>query len=236
MYPFLKRTIDLFVALVTIIILSPFLIIICIALLLTGEHEVFYFQERIGFKNKTFNICKFATMLKNSPNLGTGSITLRDDPRVTSVGKFLRQSKINELPQVLNILKGDMTLVGPRPHMEFDFNHYPEHIKKTVFNVKPGITGIGSIVFRDQEMIFTKAKMDPHKYYKKYMAPYKGELEIWYQNNMSFFTDIKIIFLTAWVILFPSPNLVYNVFPTLPKEKKFPTYEELSEEERIELS
>ena len=236
MYHFIKRLIDIIASLIVILILAPFFIIIVLALLLTDEHEVFYFQERIGFKNQTFNICKFATMLKNSPNMGTGSITLRGDSRVTSVGKYLRISKINELPQVWNILKGDMTLVGPRPHMEFDFNHYPEHIKKIVFNVKPGITGIGSIVFRDQEMIFSKAKMDPHKYYKKYMAPYKGELEIWYQNNMSFWTDIRIIFLTAFVIISPESELVYDVFKTLPPKRNFPIYEELSQEERVTLS
>lgn len=235
-YKLVKRVVDIVVAVLVLILLLPLFLIVVVVLLMTGEHTVFYRQKRIGYKNKEFFIWKFATMLKDSPNMGTGSITLRGDPRVTTVGRFLRQSKINELPQVINLFTGDMTLVGPRPHMMFDFNHYPEHIKKIIFNVKPGITGIGSIVFRDQEMIMTKAKMDPHKYYKKYLAPYKGELEMWYQENQSLMTDSKIIILTAFVIVSSKIDLVNIFFKNLPVAEKFPTYDELSEEERIELS
>ena len=105
MYPFFKRLFDLIVAGVAFIILLPFMLPIVIILLLTGEHYVFYLQKRIGYKNKYFNIIKFATMLKNSPNLGTGLITVRKDPRLLPIGGFLRMTKINELPQILNVLK-----------------------------------------------------------------------------------------------------------------------------------
>jgi len=199
-----------------------------VLLLLTGEHEVFYTQPRIGYKNEKFDIWKFATMLKNSPSLGSGSITLRNDPRVTTIGHYLRISKLNELPQFINLLIGNMTLVGPRPHMDVDFRLYPPHIQDIIFNVKPGITGIGSLIFRDQEMIFTKAKVDPHLYYQRFMAPFKGDLEVWYQENMNFMLDLKILFLTAWIIVNPSSDSIYKFFPELPRTPHFPTFEELS--------
>lgn len=214
---FFKRLIDFLAALTLTIILSPLLIPIVIGLLLTGEHYVFYSQKRVGYKNKYFNILKFATMLKNSPNLGTGSITTRNDPRILPMGKFLRKTKINELPQIFNLLLGNMTLVGPRPQMESDFLKFPEHIQKMIYNVPPGITGIGSIIFRDEEKWMSNPEMDVHQFYKDHIAPYKGELEIWYQKNLNLYTDLMIIFLTAWVIIKPESDLIHKVFKTLPE-------------------
>ena len=112
MYKFFKRLTDILIAGLALITLSPVLIIAILLLLLTGEHEVFYYQKRIGYKNNPFYICKFATMLKNSPDIGTGHITLRNDPRVTWFGKILRITKINELPQIINVFKGDMSIEG----------------------------------------------------------------------------------------------------------------------------
>jgi len=217
MYKFIKRTFDFLFSLIAIVILSPFLIIIIILLLLTGEHEVFYWQERIGYKNKPFRILKFATMLKNSPNLGHGDMTVRNDPRITGVGKFLRISKINELPQLYNILVGEMSFVGPRPLVKAGFDRYTEALQQKIYNVKPGLTGIGSIVFRDEELIITQSELPPHECYRDIILPYKGALELWYQEKQSFYTDIMILFLTGWYILFPKSNLVYKVFPTIPK-------------------
>jgi len=159
-------------------------------------------------------------MLKDSPNMGTGSITLRNDSRITPMGGFLRKTKINELPQIFNVLKGDMSVVGPRPLVDKTFNAYPEHIQKVVYNSKPGITGIGSIVFRDEEKEISDSPMPPHDYYAQHVAPYKGELEMWYQNNKSFTTDFLLIFLTVWVIIFSESNLVEKVFKDLPKRNK----------------
>src|SRR5258708_34632418 len=153
MYKLTKRLIDIIIASVALLLLSPLLIPSIIILLLTGEHEVFYFQKRVGYKNKMFNIWKFATMLKNSPSIGTGEITLRNDPRVTSFGKILRITKINELPQIINVFKGDMSVVGPRPLMEVSVKLYPEDIQAKIYNCKPGMTGIGSLIFRDEEKI-----------------------------------------------------------------------------------
>jgi lipopolysaccharide/colanic/teichoic acid biosynthesis glycosyltransferase len=191
---------------------------LAIILKFSAEGHVFYLQARIGFKNKSFNIIKFATMLKDSPNLASGSITLSNDWRVTRPGKFLRKTKINELPQIINILKGDISLVGPRPLVTKTFEAYSEEVQSKIYDVKPGLTGIGSIIFRDEESIISAVKNeDPHEFYKRLIAPYKGELELWYQNNNSFLLDLKLIFMTAWVIIFPNSKLYEKWFLDLPK-------------------
>ena len=214
MYSILKRIIDILIAGLALILLSPLLIPSIMILLVTGEREVFYFQKRIGYKNKTFDIWKFATMLKNSPNIGTGEITLRNDPRVTKFGKILRMTKINELPQIINVFKGDMSIVGPRPLMEVSFKLYPEEVQRVIYNCPPGITGIGSLIFRDEEKIVSEAA-DPKAMYAA-IYPYKGALELWYQKHASLYTDFMIIFLTGWSILFPENQLVHKIFKDLP--------------------
>jgi lipopolysaccharide/colanic/teichoic acid biosynthesis glycosyltransferase len=120
----IKRMFDILVSIIVFIIFIPIAMPIIIILKLTGEGEIFYLQERIGFNGERFNLIKFATMLKNSPNIGSGDITIESDPRVLPAGHFLRKSKLNEVPQILNILKGDMTLVGPRPLTPRNFAFY----------------------------------------------------------------------------------------------------------------
>ena len=217
---FLKRVIDFILALVALFILSPLLIISIIILLFTGEHEVFYFQKRIGKKNQPFFIWKFTTMLKDSPNIGTGTITIRNDPRVLPFGRFLRKTKINELPQIFNVLLGSMSVVGPRPLVEKHFEMYTDDVKEKIGEITPGITGIGSIVFRDEEKILSQGE-NPREIYKVRIAPYKGELEFWYQQNISFVVDIKIMILTFWVIVFPDTNLHYKWFKNLPTKPDY---------------
>jgi lipopolysaccharide/colanic/teichoic acid biosynthesis glycosyltransferase len=216
-YLFLKRSLDLILAFIALFFLFPLLIIVIITLLLTGEGEVFYLQERLGFKNEKFKIIKFATMMKNSPNIGSGSLTLRGDPRVLPFGKFLRKSKINELPQIFNVIFGNMSIVGPRPQMQIDFDKFPKNSRNRIYNSKPGITGIGSIVFRDEENWISNHPGDKHLFYRDMIAPYKTELELWYLNKSSLFVDLVLIFITAWVIVFPKSNLVYKIFKSLPK-------------------
>ncbi len=220
MYLYFKRIFDFTVSLLVLIILLPLFIPVVILLRITGEGEIFYKQDRVGYKNQIFKIWKFATMLKNSPNMGTGDVTLRNDPRVTFMGKFLRMTKINELPQILNILFGDMSLVGPRPLMKVGFDRYSIKHQQSVYNVKPGLTGIGSIVFRDEEKIMTDSDLSPHESYAKEILPYKGALELWYQDHISLYTDFMIIFLTAWVIIFPKSNLPHKAFKDLPSRQE----------------
>lgn len=221
MYLFLKRILDIVLALTVLILASPLLIPVVILLKLTGEGYIFYLQERVGYKNKLFPIYKFATMLKDSPNIGTGDITVKNDPRVTPMGPFLRKSKLNELPQIINVLKGDMSIVGPRPLMPVSFKMYKEEHAGKVYNSKPGITGIGSLIFRDEETMITKAMdngIEGRVFYQNEIYPYKGKLEMWYQENKSIYTDVMIIFLTAWSILFSKTTLPFKIFRDLPEK------------------
>ena len=213
---YFKRWIDVVLTGVAIVVLSPLLVPVIVILLLTGEHYVFYGQNRVGYKNRTFKIWKFATMLKASPSLGTGSLTVRNDPRVFPFGRFLRNTKINEIPQLFNILLGDMSVVGPRPQMEVDFKKFPDSVQKVIYDVVPGMTGIGSIVFRDEEKWITAHEGDKHEFYRDHIAPYKGELELWYQEHLTFRTDFMLVFLTAWTIFFPESGLVHKIFRDLP--------------------
>ena len=160
-------------------------------------------------------------MVKNSPKIGTGSLTLRNDPRVLPFGKILRKTKINELPQIFNVLIGDMSIVGPRPQMEVDFEKFSSNCRKNIYKSKPGITGIGSIFFRDEEKWISKHKGNKHIFYKEKIAPYKANLEIWYLNNKSHFVDLKLIFITAWVIFFPSSNILGHFFNNLPTKPSY---------------
>ena len=222
MYNILKRTFDILTSGIAIVILSPLLIPVIIGLKLTGEGYVLYKQERIGYKNKQFLIWKFATMLKDSANMAGGIMTTEKDPRITPMGGFLRKSKINELPQLFNILFGHMSVVGPRPVMKVSFEAYPEKIQKVIYNAKPGLTGIGSIIFRDEEKLITDVKNnggDLWEFYKGEIYPFKGELEIWYQKNKSFLLDLKVIFVTAWVIFNPSSKIYDKFFKGLPKRQ-----------------
>jgi len=215
----MPRIIDVLLSVLALLALLPLFIPIVIILLLTGEHKVFYLQTRVGYKNKDFKIIKFATMLSNSANMGSGSLTLKNDPRVLPFGSFLRKSKINELPQILNIIIGDLSIVGPRPQMQVDFEKYSDDVQVKIYNVRPGLTGIGSIVFRDEESLISVASENenPHDFYKRVIAPYKGELEIWYHSNRSIFLDFQLIFITAWAIVFPETRLYEKWFKDLPK-------------------
>ena len=190
MYKIIKRSGDILFSALGILLFLPFFIPLAIALKLTGEGYIFYLQERRGYKNKKFRIWKFATMLKASPSLGTGSITLKNDWRLTPLGKYLRGSKVNEIPQLINIFLGEMSVVGPRPLMEVDFQKFSPEIQDQFYQCKPGLTGIASIVFRDEEQYFENTGMDPHEYDRLYIAPYKGALERWYREHQGFRTDL----------------------------------------------
>ena len=217
----MPRILDILLSVFTLLFLLPLFIPIVLILLLTGEGKVFYLQNRVGYKNKKFKIIKFATMLSNSPDIGSGSLTLKNDPRVLPFGSFLRKTKINELPQILNIIIGDLSIVGPRPQMQVDFEKYSDDVQKKIYNDRPGLTGIGSIIFRDEESLISAASEneDPHDFYKRVIAPYKGELEMWYQSHRSLFLDLQLIFITAWVIVAPETRLYEKWFKDLPKRE-----------------
>ncbi len=149
--------------------------------------------------------------------MGTGSLTVRNDPRVTPVGRFLRKTKLNELPQIINVLIGNMSVVGPRPLLPSEYEAYSEEVQQKVYQSKPGITGIGSIIFRDEEALISAATISPREYYDQVIAPYKGECEMWYNANKSLWVDFQIILLTAIVIISPENQFVWKWFKGLPK-------------------
>ena len=212
----MTRLFDVILSSVALLILLPLLAPISILLLCTGEGKVFYRQERIGKGKKSFNLLKFATMLENSPNLPGGDITSGNDPRVLPVGKFLRKTKINEIPQLLNIFLGDISIIGPRPLTPRNFDFYDNETQYAISKIKPGLTGVGSIVFRDEESIIRNSSKSPEKCYKEDITPYKGELEKWFSQNQSLYLYFLLIFLTAWVVFFPKSGIVWKVFSSLP--------------------
>lgn len=221
MYNFVKRFFDIVFSVFSIILLCPLFIPVIIILKFTGEGEIFYYQKRIGIQNKEFYIIKFATMLKNSPNIGDGIYTAKGDPRILPFGHFLRKSKINELPQIFNILIGNMSIVGPRPLIYETFVFYSKDVKSVLSNLKPGLSGIGSIVFRNEESILNKSDSNKEFFYRDKISPYKGALEFWYSKNISFLTDLMIIILTVWVVFFPKSSLVYKIFKSLPPKPEY---------------
>jgi len=219
----MKRFFDVIFSILGLILLSPLLIPVMVILKFTGEGEVFYRQKRVGKGGKMFYLLKFATMLKDSPYMGTQTVTIKDDPRILPFGKFLRKTKINELPQLVNVLKGDMSLIGPRPQTTRCFLAFPNSAQLAILKVKPGLSGIGSIVFRDEESMLdgnSKDGKDRLKFYDEVIAPYKGKLEEWYVKHQDLLTYFKLIFATIWVILFPKSKIYKRLFKDLPKPPK----------------
>ena len=192
----MTRFFDVLFSTIAIVILFPFMIPIMIGLKLTGEHYIFYEQMRIGKGGKEFPLLKFATMLKDSPNLPGGLYTSKDDPRLLPMGKFLRKTKINELPQLINILRGDMSIIGYRPMVPEHNKLYPKEARKKMATALPGLSGVGSIVFRNEEEILQQVP-DKERFDKEVIAPYKAELECWYIDHKSLFLYFKLISLTV---------------------------------------
>lgn len=217
----MQRILDILISSIAIIILSPILLLIMLILRFTGEGEVFYKQARVGRNGRIFAIYKFATMVKNSSKIGTGFITTKNDPRVLPVGRVLRKTKLNELPQVFNIFLGDMSIVGPRPQVPKHFELYPQQVRAELKKIRPGLTGIGSIFFRDEEKILENNKhMSYEECYNNVIAPYKGQLELWFVKHQSVGLYLMIILLTAWVVIFPQTNMPSRVFRSLPSPPK----------------
>ena len=196
--------------------LSPLLVPIIIVLRSTGEGKVFFRQERVGKGMKPFRLLKFATMFENSPNIGTGTITIKNDPRILPVGRLLRKTKINELPQLLNIFLGDMSIIGPRPLTNETFSFYPPQTQSSISLVRPGLSGMGSIVFRNEEEII-QTQGNAKEFYALEVAPYKGELEEWYVSKTNIILYFVLIILTAWVVAFSKSKIVWKIFKSLPK-------------------
>ena len=219
----MTRFFDVLFSGIAIIILFPFMIPIMIGLKLTGEHDIFYGQERIGKGGKPFKVLKFATMLRNSPNLAGGLYTAENDPRILPMGKFLRKTKINELPQLINIFKGDMSVIGYRPFVPSHFEKYSDDVKRAMATSRPGLSGIGSIAFRNEEEILQEFKDTKEKddFHNNVITPYKGKLEKWYIRHKSIGLYFKLIFMTIEAVLHPESKkwrTAFKVLPPVPKK------------------
>jgi len=210
------RVFDILFSLIALLVFLPLGLIIALVLRFTGEGEIFYTQNRLGKNGKSFGLLKFATMLKNSPSVGAGDVTVKDDPRVLPVGHFLRKTKINEIPQLVNIFIGDMSLVGPRPQTPKNFEYFPSKGREIILSMRPGLTGIGSIVFRDEETIVANSGKTVEECYVKVIGPYKAELEAWYSKRQTLLNYFLLIFVTAWVIFFPRSEIYRRIWPSLP--------------------
>ena len=212
----MTRIFDIFLSGLALLVLAPLLIPLVIVLKFTGEGYIFYVQQRVGRDGKPFGLLKFATMLKNSPNMGSGTITVKNDPRILPMGNFLRKTKLNELPQLINIFIGDMSIVGPRPLVQKGYDAYSDEIKACISKVRPGLSGIGSIIFRDEEALLNKRE-NAVDFHLNVIAPYKGELEKWFVSHQSLSLYFSVIFITVWVVFSPGSDKAWRVFKDLPE-------------------
>lgn len=194
----IKRGFDFIFALLGLVILFPLLLIIAILIKLDSKGPVLFIQERVGQHNIEFNIYKFRTMYVKSQKKGL--LTIGDnDSRVTKIGYFLRKYKIDEFPQLLNIIKGDMSFVGPRPELRYYVDFYkPEDL--VIFKIKPGITGLASLTYRNEVELLKKAE-DPEKYFIETIIPDKLRYNKMYLKKRSFLFDLKLIFITLFKVI-----------------------------------
>ncbi len=211
------RFLDFVFSMIILTFILPFLVPTIFLLLFTGEGKVFYKQDRVGRDGKIFGLFKFATMLEDSPNLPGGDITSGNDPRVLPLGNFLRKTKINELPQLFNIILGHISFVGPRPLTPGNFQFYNQETQDIIKDLKPGLTGIGSIIFRDEEVILKKSKKSTLDCYREDISPYKGKLEIWFSKKQTLLNYFILLLLTFNAVLFPTSRLAWKVLKDLPK-------------------
>ena len=189
-----KRALDLSLTIPGLIILSPIMAMVAIAIKIDSKGPVFFRQERIGQYGRPFKIIKFRTMVEDAEKLGP-KITTSKDQRITRVGRILRKYKIDELPQIINVILGDMSLVGPRPEVQEYIEYYPEEAKKKILSVPPGITDIASIKYINENEILSKSP-DPKREYIKVILPRKIKLYLNYTETMNIALDLKIIILT----------------------------------------
>ena len=196
----MKRIFDFLTSFLGLILVSPLLLIIAVLIKLDSPGPVFYRGERVGQHGKIFRIFKFRTMVENAEELG-GPSTAGDDPRLTKIGKFLKKYQLDELPQLINVLKGEMSLVGPRPEVKMYVDMMTDEERKTILSVRPGMTDLASLWdFHEGEIL--KGSPDPEKTYMEKIRPTKIKLQLEYVKNRSFLLDLKIIFKTILKIFY----------------------------------
>ncbi len=197
MYLFVKKVFDFFVSFLALILLLPLLIFIAVLIILNSGLPVFYLQKRVGKNWKEFKVIKFRTMIENADKLDV-NLSSSDDKRMTGIGKFLRKYKLDELPQFINVLIGNMSIVGPRPEVYKYASHFKNDYS-TILSIKPGISDYASLAFRNEEKLLSN-KPNKESFYLNEILPEKIKLYKKYLNDISFFVDIKIIFATLKTI------------------------------------
>ncbi len=200
-----KRLLDVFLSGLAMCILPPIYVVVSVLLRFAGEGNALFRQRRVGLGGRKFTLLKFTTMAKGSA--AAGDITYGDDPRVLPVGRGLSALKIDELPQLWNTFVGEMSLVGPRPLTPRAFHCYSHRVQEIVKSMKPGVTGVGSLVFRNEDRILAEAPGDPKEYYDKVIIPLKGQLETWYFAHRSLYVDLLILACTLVAVPWPRSRL-----------------------------
>ena len=193
----MKRLFDIIVSFIALIILLPILILISFIIKLTSKGEIFYRGTRAGKNNFNFKIYKFRTMVQDAENIG-GYSTALNDFRLTKIGRFLRKYKLDELPQFINIIKGEMSLVGPRPQVIYYTNQYSGNLK-SILSVKPGMTDLASLYFLDMDKVLDRKNVD--KKYATEIEPIKNLLRLKYVKEQSFLLDIRILIETVFSLI-----------------------------------
>jgi len=193
----IKRIFDLLLAFLCIIFLMPIFLIICLLVKLDSKGSIFFLQNRVGLDEEIFKIIKFRTMYINQSSIST--ITLKDDPRITKIGKYLRNYKLDELPELFNVLIGDMSFVGPRPDVA-GYADKLEGVNRNILKLKPGITSWASLKYVNEELLLTQVK-DPISYNNSIIYPDKVKMNLNYYNNHNIWIDIKVIFATICLLL-----------------------------------
>lgn len=204
----MKRVFDFVVSLIGLILLSPIMLVLSLLIVIDSKGGVFFRGERVGLNGETFRIFKFRSMLPDCEGKGKWNVGDTDD-RITKMGHFLRKSKLDELPQLINVLKGDMSFVGPRPELRYYIDMYTEN-EMPILDLKPGITDWASMTNFEQFKGFTEAE-DPDKFYLEQVRPLKLKLQLYYRYNHSFFGDIKCILWTVFKVLTHSQKLPKQV-------------------------
>lgn len=204
----IKRSFDVIFSLIGLLLVSPIFLYISLRIKLEDGGPIFFHGKRVGLYLKSFKIFKFRTMVVDAEKLG-GSSTADDDPRITRIGKLLRKFKLDELPQLINVLKGDMSIVGPRPEVERYTDLFSEE-EKVILSVRPGITDWASIWNADEGAILAGAE-DPEQAYMELIRPTKLKLQMQYVRQQSFWVDLKIIYLTFIVVIQPESHAVREI-------------------------
>ena len=203
---FIKRGLDIVITGIALLILWPLYLILSLVIVMEDGFPVFYKADRVGYKNKTFRICKFRTMIKNADKVGGGTTAL-NDPRITKVGNVLRKTKLDEIPQLGQVFIGKMSLIGPRPELVRYTNQY-EGEEKDILKVRPGITDFSSVEFINLDEIVGGENAD--EMYEKYVLKKKNQLRIKYAHEVSFKTDVSILFRTLGAVLHKSFGFLFR--------------------------